>query len=101
MMEAEYNALSMTMREVLPFKHLVETVSIIVGYNEKETTTFKTTVWEDNIAALTLAWLEPGQITPRSKHYVVKMHWFQSKVIKEDIEIEKFITVEQKGRHVY
>ena len=28
----------------------------------------KLIVWEDNIGALTLAKLEPGQMTPRSKH---------------------------------
>jgi hypothetical protein len=51
----KYNALSMSMRETLPFKHLVEAVSLIVGYDNNEMTTFKTTVWEDNIGALTLA----------------------------------------------
>jgi hypothetical protein len=24
--------------------------------------------------------MEPGRITPRSKHYAVKMHWFCSKL---------------------
>jgi Reverse transcriptase (RNA-dependent DNA polymerase) len=96
-MEAEYNALSMSMREVLPFKHLVETIAVIVGYDEKETTTFKTTVWEDNTGALTLARLKPGKIAPRSKHYVVKMHWFRSKAVKENIEIETVETAEQKA----
>jgi hypothetical protein len=80
MMEAEYNALSMSMREMLPFKHLVEAVSLIVGYDKNEITTFKTTVLEDNMGALTLAQMEPGRVTPRSKHYGVKMHWFWSKL---------------------
>lgn len=75
-MEAEYNALSYAMRELLPFKHLVEAIATIVGYDEKETTTFKTTIWEDNVGALTLARMEPGRSTPRSKHYAVKTHWF-------------------------
>jgi hypothetical protein len=53
-MEAEYNALRMSMRELLPFKHLVEAVATMVGYEKSDMTTFKTTVWEDNMGALTL-----------------------------------------------
>jgi hypothetical protein len=67
-MEVEYNVLSLLMREMLPLKHLVEAVSLIVGYDKSETTTFKTTVWEDNMGALTLAHMEPGRVMPRSKH---------------------------------
>jgi hypothetical protein len=69
----------MSMREMAPFKHHVEAVSLIVGHDKNETTTFKTTVWEDNVGALTLARMEPGRSTLRSKHYGVKMHWFRSK----------------------
>jgi hypothetical protein len=68
-MEAEYVALSMTMREVLPFKALVEAVAVAVGFGKFESTTFCTTVWEDNMGALTLANMEPGRHTPRSKHF--------------------------------
>jgi hypothetical protein len=34
----------------------------------------------DNIGALTLACLEPCCMTPRSKHYAIKYHWFCSRV---------------------
>jgi hypothetical protein len=63
-MEADYNALSIAMRELLPFKHLVETVAMIIRIDLDDPTTFKITVWEDNTGALTLANMEPGQITP-------------------------------------
>jgi hypothetical protein len=66
-MEAEYNALSITMRELLPFKHLVETVARMIGLDVEDPTPFKSTVWEDNVRALTVANMEPGRITPRSK----------------------------------
>jgi hypothetical protein len=49
-----------------------------VGLSEEVLTSFKTTVWEDNNGALTLANMEPGQMTLRSKHYAVKYHWFRS-----------------------
>jgi hypothetical protein len=103
-MEAEYNALCMTMREMLPFKHLVEADPLIVGYDKIETTTFETTVWEDNVGDLTLARMEPGRITLRSKHCGVKMHWFRSKLQDENIAIENVDTqnqrVETKGLQI-
>eukprot|EP00804_Cyclotella_cryptica_P007533 CCRYP_010639-RD/>CCRYP_010639-RD protein AED:0.26 eAED:0.26 QI:0/0/0/1/0/0/3/0/643 len=37
-------------------------------------------VHEDNVGALTLARLEPRRMTPRSKHYAIKYHWFREKV---------------------
>ena len=77
-MEAEYNALSMAMKELIPLKRLVQTVSNSIGLGKETITTFKTTVWEDNVGALTLAKMEPGRTTPRSKFYAVKYHWFRS-----------------------
>jgi hypothetical protein len=78
-MEAEHNALSMEMHDVLPLRNLSIEISKGVGMAGKTPTTFKTTVWEDNNGALKLATMEPGQTTPRSKSYGVRYHWFRSK----------------------
>jgi hypothetical protein len=96
-MEAEYNALSTTLREIIPFKELVQAVGKIVGFTDVEVTTMKTTVWEDNIGALTLANLEPGRGTPRSKHYGIQIHWFCSKLVPNNIVIEQISTKEQQA----
>jgi hypothetical protein len=96
-MEAEYNALSLSMREVLPFKRLVNAVSKSVGLTEDQLTLFRTTVWEDNNGALTLANMEPGRMTPRSKHYAIKYHWFRSHLKPEKVEVRKIDTKEQKA----
>jgi hypothetical protein len=96
-MEAEYNALITIMREIIPFKELVQAVGKIVGFTDVEVTTMKTTVWEDNVGALTLANLEPGCGTPRSKHYGTKMHWFCSKLVPNNIVIEQISTKEQQA----
>jgi hypothetical protein len=102
-MEAEYTALSVTIREVLPFTHLVIAVATVVGFSEIESTTFNTTVWEDNIGALTLANLEPGCHTPRSKHYEIKMHWFRDqlkqnkKIVVTDISKDQQADIMTKG----
>ena len=79
-MEAEYNALSMAMRDLLPLQRVYKTVAHGLGLSDETATSFKTTVWEDNMGCLKLARLKPGQYTPRSKHYAVKYHWFRSHV---------------------
>jgi histone deacetylase 1/2 len=96
-MEAEYNALSMAMRSVLPLLELLRIVGTSIGINESELATFKTTVWEDNVGALTLANLEPGRITPRSKHYAIRYHWFRSHLRPNRVTVEKIPTEEQRA----
>ena len=63
-MMAEYYALSTCMREVLPIRELIKMVAKGAGLNKQCVTTFRTTVWEDNNGALSLANMEPGQYTP-------------------------------------
>jgi hypothetical protein len=96
-MEAEYNALSLSMRDVLPFKRLANAVAQSVGLTEDQLTLFRTTVWEDNNGALTLANMEPGRMTPRSKHYAIKYHWFRSHLKPQKVEVKKIDTKEQKA----
>jgi hypothetical protein len=96
-MEAEYTALSLAMKDLLPLKTLVDAVSKCVGYTTKEPTTIRTVVWEDNVGALTLANLEPGRTTPRSKHYPIKFHWFRSQLKPNHITVEKIDTNLQKA----
>ena len=93
-MMAEYYALSTAMRDVLPLRNLTMTVAKAVGIPEEHLSTFKVTCWEDNIGAETLANLDPGQNTPRSKFYDVKVHWFRSHLSK-DIQVKRVDTKEQ------
>ena len=95
-MEAEYNALSEALKSVLPLRELLTHVAKGVGLSDDYTTTFKTTVWEDNAGALTLANMEPGRITPRSKYYAVKTHWFRSH-LNERLTVVKVATTEQRA----
>jgi hypothetical protein len=96
-MEAEYNALSLAMREVIPLKQLTREICNSINMEEQGPATLKTTVYEDNSGALTLARLEPGRMTPRSKHYGVKYHWFRSKLQPNEIELEKVESLLQRA----
>lgn len=75
--EAEYVALSTAMRDLIPFiNHLTEII-IGLGLNPDVTSSINSVIWEDNAACEKLANLEPPRMTPRSKHFGVKYHWFR------------------------
>jgi hypothetical protein len=96
-MEAEYSALSTVIRDVLPIKMLATEISENVGLTQEPITHFRTTVWEDNAVALKLATLEPGRMTPRSKWYGIKYHWFRSKLKPNCIDIIKIASTDQRA----
>ena len=71
-MEAEYVDLSMAMRDLLPFKRLVKTIFMSIGFKKSQQFNILCNVFEDNAGALSLANLELPRITPRSKHFTRK-----------------------------
>ena len=85
-MEAEYNALSTAMRDVIPLRRLTMELCKCLDLPEVEITNIcKTQVFEDNEGALKLSQMEPGRMTPRSKFYGVKYHWFRSQLKPNEI----------------
>jgi hypothetical protein len=76
--EAEYNTLLDVVHKVIPLQTLLEFLAKTIGYDREVISNIKVTVHEDNAACLKLANLPPGQFTPRTKFYAVKVHWFQS-----------------------
>jgi hypothetical protein len=71
-------------------------LSLASMLQKKHLITFKMTVLEDNQGALTLAKLEPGRTTPRSKFYAIKHHWFRSWLKPKEIELQ-YGTQETEG----
>ena len=96
-MESEYTALSTAMKDVIPLRTLFTTLGSSIGIGDNLLTTFQTTVHEDNFGCLTLARMEPGRTTPRSKHYAVKIHWFRSKLKPNKIIVVKIDTSLQRA----
>ena len=94
-MQAEYIALSTSMRDLLPFRELMLDVCRYIGLTPDELASIKSTVWEDNTGALTLANLEPPRLTPRSKHFAIKYHWFRDHLEPDKIEIVQVETNNQ------
>ena len=54
-------------------------------------------IHEDNAGALLLGKLEPRRMTPRSKHYAIKYHWFREHIGPRHIELEKISSENQLG----
>jgi len=94
-MEAEYVALSMAMRDLLPFKRLIQSIFIGVGIDKDQQFNIRCNAFEDNSGALALAKLELPRMTPRSKHYAVKYHWFRSCLKPENIQVLKIESKQQ------
>ena len=77
-MMAEYVALSTAMRDMLPLKRLVKTVAKVVTGKDDVRVECHSDVFEDNNGALTVA--TTPRITPQSKFFAVKLHFFKSHV---------------------
>ena len=97
-MMAEYVALSSAMRELLPLKRLVKAVAKVVTGDDKVQVVTKSDVFEDNNGALTVATMP--RITPQSKFFAVKLHFFREHVKTAsnpngEVEIQKIETTKQ------
>ena len=92
--EAEYIAMSMAMREVLPFLNLMSELSAFLPQQltEKQPRFF-CTVWEDNRSCIRVA--ESPKFTPRTKHIALKYHHFRRFVLDGTLEIKPISTNEQ------
>ena len=77
-MHAEYVALSTAMWDMLPLKNLVKAVAKVVTGDDNVKVTTLSDVFEDNNGALTVATLP--KITPQSKFFAVKLHFFKEHV---------------------
>jgi hypothetical protein len=75
-MEAEYVALSTSCRDLFPLIDITNELCTALKVKMQTDTQMHIKIHEDNVGALTLGKLEPRRMTPRSKHYAVKYHWF-------------------------
>ena len=72
--EAEYIALSQSLRDLIPIKNTIEYLNQFIRFDNKEICAYST-IFEDNAGALQLA-IEP-KYRPRTKNICVKYHHFQ------------------------
>jgi Reverse transcriptase (RNA-dependent DNA polymerase) len=76
--EAEYNALSTSLREVIHLMHLIDEAKEKGWTTVDEAPKIHCKVFEDNIGALEMARLP--KMRPRTKHLCIRLHHFREKV---------------------
>jgi hypothetical protein len=76
--EAEYIALSQSMRDLIPMRRLLQEVGTAMNLDFAKPAIVHSTVFEDNNGALALA--TTPKMNPRTKHICIKMHHFKSHV---------------------
>ena len=97
-MEAEYIALSQSMRELIGFREILKEIytHVLKDIQTYDSLTFNTvsktfgeiptsTVYEDNEAYLRFA--TTPKLSPRTKHIAIPYHFFRSKVENGEINI--------------
>lgn len=92
-LEAEYSALSASMRTLLPLRYMLVEVVTALRLPPQFTSTIQCRVFEDNNGALLLATKQ--RITNRTKYFLVKWHFFWSHVQNGEIKVLKIDTKEQ------
>jgi len=101
-MESEYVALSAAMKDLIPVRRLLNEVCDATGLEQQREAVMKaslrstTTVHEDNAGCLILANTPLPYMTPRSKHYGTKFHWFRSHVGKTEEGSLEVVKVDTK-----
>ena len=90
--EAEYIALSQSMREVIPFMHLIKEINNVFATNTN-VPLFHCKVFEDNESCISIATKQ--KFSPRTEHIALKYHHFRSYVFNKTIEFLSIDTLEQ------
>jgi hypothetical protein len=89
MMEAEYVALSSLCHDLFPLIDITQEICSALLLHPPDTAQMHIKIHEDNADTLILGQLEPRQMTPRSKHYAVKYHWFWEHLVPCKIQLVK------------
>ena len=97
-LEAEYAALSMAMRTLLPLRAILLEAIQELQLTTDTASTVKCTVFEDNNGALSLATNQ--RITARTKHFLVKWHFFWSHVRTGKVQILKIDSAHQRADYL-
>jgi hypothetical protein len=96
-MEAEYVALSASCHDLFPMIDVTNKIFSALHLTLSDTTEMHVKIHEDNVGTLFLGQLEPRRMTPRSKHYAVKYHWFREHLIPQKIQLVKIASTDQLG----
>jgi hypothetical protein len=94
--EAEYQALSMALKEFVVMRRVAQEICEVLKVDIGPAGRIKSTVFEDNNGALSLA--KAKRMNPRTKHIATVYHWFWEHTGDDtDIELVKIDTEVQRA----
>ncbi len=96
-MEAKYVALSKSCCDLFPLIDITKELCEIFEIDLKKETDMHIKLHKDNVGTLILGKLEPRQMTPWSKYYAIKYHWFREHIGPRNIQLVKINTEDQLG----
>ncbi len=96
-MEAEYVAFSTSCHDLFPLIDITNNLCTALQIEMQAKTHMHIKIHKDNVDALILGKLKPWQMTPRSKHYAVKYHWFCKHIGPRNIQLVKISSEDQLG----
>ena len=89
-MEAEYQALSASCRDLIPLRHIIQEASTALHIGKGSAVQSFSKVYEDNSACLSQATMP--KMNPCTKHIAVAYHWFREYVLSGVLQIVKLDT---------
>ena len=89
--------LSTTCKDLFPIIDIMKEICTVLEVHLHDIANMQIKIHKDNAGALTLGRLEPHCMTPRSKHYAVKYHWFCTQISSRNVELVKIGTNDQIG----
>jgi hypothetical protein len=88
-MVAEYVALSSLCRDLFPLIDITQEICSALLLHPPDTAQMHIKIHDDNAGTLILGQLEPQRMTPCSKHYSVKYHWFREHLVPRKFKWSK------------
>jgi len=92
-LEAEYCALSLSLKTFLPLKRILQEVVTALGLKSPKSICVSARAYQDNQGAYFLATNQ--RVTSRTKHMLVKFHWFWSHYNRGEFTIETVKSADQ------
>jgi hypothetical protein len=90
-------SISKSCRDLFPLIDITKELCKIFEIDLRKEIDMHIKIHQDNVGTLILGKLEPRRMTPRSKHYAIKYHWFQEHIGPQNIQLVKINTEDQMG----
>ena len=87
--------MSQAIKDLIPVQRLLKLVCQVVFKSKSYQSRIYSKVFEDNQGALQLA--RAPRMTPRTKHYGIKYHFFREYVKKGHVVLQKISSAEQRA----